>query len=60
MATERNDLTSINRIAGYLKVPAGKLAINNDNVSMESANITSCMRFNNLNYFNMIMVCDVL
>lgn len=32
MTNERSDLTSINRIAGYLKVSAGKVTINNDNV----------------------------
>lgn len=33
MATERSDITSINRIASYLKVPAGKVGVNKENVS---------------------------
>lgn len=32
MSAELSDITSINRIASYLKVPAGKVAVNNENV----------------------------
>lgn len=35
MSTERSDITSINRIASYLKVPAGKVAVNNENVCIQ-------------------------
>lgn len=34
MTAERSDIASINRIASYLKVPAGKVAVNKENVSI--------------------------